>query len=180
MQKRVFLDTETTGLGANDQVVQVAVVDENLKTLYSSYVSHEKTPMNPSAQRVHNIPTSVLASAPRWPQVWKDLRNVLDNATEIVAYNAEFDLDKLTQTAALYDQMFPPDIAAKFRCAMGTTRKHLGPPPNARYPNQNWSLRNALAHLQIDTANCPAHDAVGDAYALALLVSALRKHRKDM
>ncbi len=165
MARRVFLDTETTGLGQNDQVVQIAVVDEKGHSLFSSFISHEKTPMNPISQRVHQIKPTVLASAPRWPEIWDSLRQVLEKADVIVAYNADFDLRQIVQTAALYDHALSPQIAAKFQCAMPLVLERLGPPPKGL----RWSQAKALIAANVDTSDCRAHDALGDAVALSRL-----------
>ncbi|MBR9829321.1 MAG: 3'-5' exonuclease, partial [Oceanospirillales bacterium] len=59
----VFLDTETTGLDDDAQMVEIAVVDENGSVLFESYC-RPTVPVDPGAQAVHGIGSEVLAGAP--------------------------------------------------------------------------------------------------------------------
>lgn len=163
-----FLDTETTGLANSDQVIQVAVVDYHGNCLYSSYVNHPKVPMHPVAQSIHKIPPKVLQSAPEWPAIREALYAVLAKADKIYAHNAQFDLKLLTQTAALYNEVFPKAIAAKFRC----TTPFIDSAFNSKH---TISLQKAVALTKIDASAFQAHDAVGDAQSLAAVCRYLAK-----
>ena len=65
----LVLDTETTGLETHDQVVELAILDENGKTLYHSLFSPD-VPMNPFARRKNRISDAELAHAPKFIDEW--------------------------------------------------------------------------------------------------------------
>ena len=85
----VVVDTETTGLGSDDQVLEVAVVDPSGKVLVDQLV-RPTCPIHPRATEVHGYDDAALASAPTFVQVLPELRKCLGGALAI-AYNAPFD-----------------------------------------------------------------------------------------
>ena len=72
----VYLDTETTGLSAKDEIVEVSVVNDDNSILFQSFARpSQKIPAE--ATRVHGITDDMVAKAPSWPVVWTQLRPLL-------------------------------------------------------------------------------------------------------
>lgn len=160
----VFLDTETTGLEGNDQVVEIAIVDEDGSVLFESYC-RPTVPVDPGAQAVHGIGPEVLAGAPTWPEISAQVREVLEGNT-VVIFNASFDTRMLYQTAKATEGLDDLDwiINLDTRCAMYRAAEVYG--ATNRYGT--ISLVNAAYRAGIQFQG-RAHSAAGDAATTALL-----------
>lgn len=95
----VVLDTETTGLGRADEILQIGILDHNAQEVMSTLVCPTvPSAIQPRAVEVHGITTEMVVGKP----TIKDLENKLIAALSnkfIIAYNAEFDKRMLTQSA---------------------------------------------------------------------------------
>lgn len=146
----VLVDVETTGLGPDAVVVELAVVEADTgRALLDTLVSPGDVPVERGAQRVHGITAAELADAPAWPEVWPRLREVVRGRL-LVAYNAEFDKRLIRQTC-----------------------RHHG----LQAPRWDWSCamawRGAAAHTSRPGALGGAHRALGDALAARDVVRAV-------
>lgn len=101
-QDPIFLDTETTGLGSQDEIIEISVVDNSGETIFQSLVKPTQ-PIPPDSMRVHGISNEDIQKSPAWLIVWMQLRPILINRF-IVAYNADFDLRMMQQSHARYRQ----------------------------------------------------------------------------
>lgn len=94
----VVLDVETTGLGAEDRVAEIAMLalgpDGSPVARFESLIEPQRG-MNPHASRVNGLDASILAGAPTFADVAGDVAHFLVGAC-IVAHNATFDLRMLT------------------------------------------------------------------------------------
>lgn len=111
-----ILDTETTGLSREDEIVQVAVLSADGRVLLDTLVRPTRS-IPPDATAIHGITDRDVAGAPIFPEIYDQLRALLE-ANRIVIYNAEFDLRLLNQTLLKYGLpkwTFPPD---RVDCAM--------------------------------------------------------------
>lgn len=111
--KAVILDTETTGLGELDQVVQVAVLGMNEEVVLNLNV-RPTVEITPGALAVHGLSKDTLASSPTFDLIFHELQKALDGKTVII-YNAPFDTRMLKQSSAPYSL---PEIETTFVCAM--------------------------------------------------------------
>jgi len=100
----IILDTETTGLGTSDEIVQIAVLSHEGSVLLNTLV-HPTQPIPASATSIHGIKDIDVKNAPMFPEVFEQLKSILSGKT-IVIYNAQYDLRLLNQTIAKYN--LPP------------------------------------------------------------------------
>ena len=99
-QKPVYIDTETTGLEKDDEVVEISIINFDGSLLFTSLVKPTQSiPLD--AQRIHHIKDADVASAPAWPILWPRLRSFVYGRT-IAAYNAPFDYRMMQQSHARY------------------------------------------------------------------------------
>lgn len=110
----VVVDTETTGLGAADEVIEIAAVAADGSVLLQSLVRPKAARIQPGAQRVHGLCAADLSAAPRWPDVVAQLLPEL-NGRRILAWNAPFDERLVVQTSRAW--RIPHDLPP-FECAM--------------------------------------------------------------
>lgn len=90
----VILDSETTGLYDEAQIVQLAIIDTQGQTLFDSLL-RPSVEIESGAAAVHGLTMDALANAPTIADIWPEVRSILDRAERIVVYNAEFDHGRL-------------------------------------------------------------------------------------
>ncbi|MEJ5314802.1 MULTISPECIES: 3'-5' exonuclease [Anaerolinea] len=95
----IYLDTETTGLGAQDEIIEISIVNDQGQVVYESLVRPTR-PIPPDAIAIHGITNEEVQKARPWHIVWQEVRPVLLNAGVVVIYNEEFDLRMMQQTHA--------------------------------------------------------------------------------
>jgi DNA polymerase-3 subunit epsilon len=99
-RKPVYLDTETTGMGPLDEIVEICVLDENGDALVNTLV-RPRGKIASSAASIHGISDALVREAPAWPEVWPAVQAALAGRT-VAIYNAEFDVRMLQQTHRVY------------------------------------------------------------------------------
>ena len=109
----LVIDVETTGLGTNAEVVEVAIVSARGVTLLNSLI-RPSTPPEPAASRIHGLYYNTLRHAAPFKQVYPALVEVVRKRVA-VAYNAAFDQYALDNTCRLAGL---PQIGCIWACAM--------------------------------------------------------------
>ncbi|MCS7050839.1 MAG: 3'-5' exonuclease, partial [Thermomicrobium sp.] len=164
----VFLDTETTGIGQSDEVIEIAILDATGRMLLQA-ISKPSCSVDPGAASVHGLDDTLLASAPAWPVVYRDVLAVLRTVDHVVTYNADFDRRLIAQTCARYDLRFP---SLQWHCAMRRFADYAGRPLV-----ESWRayhrLSEALERLGIPHPG--SHRAANDAEACRRLVHAMAR-----
>jgi DNA polymerase-3 subunit epsilon len=97
----VYLDTETTGLERSDEIVEIAIVDDEGNVLFESLVKPRKR-IPAEATMVHHITNAMVENASAWPIVWEKAKGVLQGKL-IVMYNDDFDLRMMKQSYLQYN-----------------------------------------------------------------------------
>jgi DNA polymerase-3 subunit epsilon len=123
----VFLDTETTGLGPEAEICEIAVIDHQGRTLLDSLVK-PRQPIPQEATDVHGICNADVAVAPQLPDLWGHLTFLLI-VKPVVIYNADYDLRLIRQSAAAWD-LTVPELRAG--CAMKLYARFYGEWNDAR------------------------------------------------
>ncbi len=94
----VLLDSETTGLGSDAEIIDLAVLDRHGTALLDTLL-RPQGPIPPIVSRVHGLYDQHVRNAPTFPAIWPQLRTLLAGRT-LVAYNVSYDARLLRQTAA--------------------------------------------------------------------------------
>jgi DNA polymerase III subunit epsilon len=164
----LFLDTETTGLGPRDQVIEIAILDSDGRSLLDTLV--RPTIAVPSgAVRVHGIGEAMLASAPAWPAVWPQVQSLI-SGRPVAIYNAEFDLRLIAQTHSAHDLPWRPDDL-QAACIMLLFARYRGE-WDARRRSYRWhSLSRACGQMGLRPGH--AHRARADADLTRRLLTAM-------
>lgn len=99
-EEPLFLDTETTGIDARAEIIEVALVDAEGGVLLNTLVRPLRA-IPAEAARIHGISNAQVQDAPAWTEVWPEVQRL--TAGRLVGiYNAEFDLRLLRQTNQLH------------------------------------------------------------------------------
>jgi DNA polymerase-3 subunit epsilon/exodeoxyribonuclease X len=173
MAKYILLDTETTGAGENDRVIQLGfmVLDGKNVQVHNDLCS-SSVPIGYGAMEVHGITPDVIEGKPACSETsaFKALNELNSADNVMIIHNAPFDLGMLakenfTSKMRLIDTL---------RCA-----KHLFDEEEA-HRLQFFRYRLGLYKLEQAEADAlgivvKAHDAIGDVLVLKLFLTELRK-----
>lgn len=133
----IFFDTETTGLGNKDEIIQISgIVTDlslNIKEVFSEYVYTDR-PITPGALQVHGIDSfklRKLSSDPKtgMPLYLEDklgkIQRMFSKGNIFVGHNVNFDIRLLQQSLALSIKKFStPDTFEGFdKCDEGCNYK---------------------------------------------------------
>ncbi len=151
-----IIDFETTGLYAGeDEILQVSIIDENYNILFNKYCKPRKTTSWDEAQRVHGITPEMVENEKPFEDYVSIVRDVLESATNIIAYNVSFESDFLLA----YNIYIEPE---KWIDPMLMFAKIYGE-YNEYYGNYKWqTLKTCAAYYDYDF---DAHDALNDVKA---------------
>jgi DNA polymerase III subunit epsilon len=92
----LILDTETTGLGDDDVIVEIAIIDAAGTFEFSSLVKPSK-PIPEGASAVHGITDAMVERAVMADELWP-LVHMIICGRAILAYNSPFDSKMVEQT----------------------------------------------------------------------------------
>ncbi|HMS04990.1 MAG TPA: DNA polymerase III subunit epsilon [Burkholderiaceae bacterium] len=174
--RQVILDTETTGLSAEngDRVVEIGCVELVGRRLTGRNLHFYLNPERDSheeALRVHGLTSEFLADKPKFAQIAAELSAYLDGA-EIIIHNAAFDvgfLDKEFERAGMppLDQ-FVETVTDTLRMA------------KTLYPGKRNSLDALCERLGVDNSGRTLHGALLDAELLADVYIALTRGQETL
>lgn len=110
----IVIDTETTGLSARDEIIEIAAVTSDGDVLFESRVWPRCGNVPPASTRVHGLTIADLEGAPRWPDVLDELFRAVAGH-RILAWNAPFDERLSVQSSRAWGVAHP---LPGFECAM--------------------------------------------------------------
>ena len=156
----VYLDTETTGLGAEDEIVDIAVIRSDGEVLLDTLVRPAR-PIPVAASAVHGLTDADVAAAPTWDAVYPTLLNLVREQI-VVVYNADFDRRLIGQCCGRWGLA---EFVAEWQCAMRAFAEFFGEPGRGGY---RWHpLERAVRTFG---AVPGGHRALADAHACRAVV----------
>ncbi|AGS40904.1 YacC protein (plasmid) [Cycloclasticus zancles 78-ME] len=169
----LFLDTETTGLDDQAQIIELAISDAQGTILLETKL-RPSVSIDPEAEDVHGLTIEFLANAPTWPEVSDQVRKILCGRA-LVIFNADFDTRMFRQTAAAYGEPVEWVSELKTHCAMYLAADAFGPTNR----HGSISLADAVDFAGV-TWRGAAHGAVADTLATVDLVQAIGNIRRNL
>ena len=167
----IILDTETTGLTEDSEIVDIAIINMSGDVLLDTLVM-PKGPIPREASDIHGITLEELrkAGALPWPAHHKTVQGLLDAASEVVIYNAEFDTRMLRQTARTHglELQLPK---RKVRCAMLDYAQFRG--EVGRYGDFLWHKLTDAYERETGMTAIEAHVASADCSMVMALMAAV-------
>jgi len=167
-ESAVVLDTETTGLGHLDEVLEIGVLSLAGEVLIDQLVRPSVVESWRDAQLVHGIGPEAVADSPTLAAVLPALRDVVAGKT-VVVYNADYDRRLLYQSAHacgadVLDWLFLDEV--DWRDVMDPYARHWG---ERRRNGYRWQKLTVACQQQGITV-ADSHRAIGDCrMTLALL-----------
>ena len=151
-----ILDTETTGLYDDAEIVEISIIDENGGVLLDTLVKPLK-PIPAEATAIHGITNEMVATAPTWAAIHEQVAKIVASKP-LVIYNADYDLRLMAQTAVQYG-LTP--IGTEAGCAMLTYAEHYGEWNEYKGTYRWQKLTNAAAQQGV-VIDGKAHRALAD------------------
>lgn len=143
--KYVILDTETTGLGKYDEIIEISIIDLDGKVIYDSLVKPDRR-ITYDAYKIHGISDDMVEVYPTFESQWEDIYKAIKGKT-IIAYNAKFDIRMIKQTLDIY-KITPPRLNSL--CMMELCTRYKGFRPK----------------LESFSSSPQTHRALGDTYII--------------
>lgn len=110
----VVIDTETTGLSARDEIIEIAAVDADGQVLFESLVQPRSGRVPAASTRIHGLTFHDVATAPTWPDVVEQLTTAVAGH-RLFAWNSSFDERMSVQSSRAWGVPHP---LPGFECAM--------------------------------------------------------------
>jgi DNA polymerase III subunit epsilon len=110
----VFLDTETTGMGPQAEVIEICIIDTDGSVLLESLLK-PTVPISLEAQKVHGLSEADLRDAPTFAALLPEITRVLEGR-HVVIYNAAYDIPIMLQSALAHG--LDGNIITNSHCAM--------------------------------------------------------------
>ena len=171
-QEYIILDTETTGLDCDAEIVEIGICNMDGHVLFESLVKPLRS-IPSEVTEIHGIDDAMVFNSPSWPKVWAKIQPLLHNKT-ILIYNSQFDSGMIRNDCARHDLPIP-DLTTE--CIMQTYAELQGSYSHY-HKNHTWiSLKDAIYGLDIQQI---AHRAVGDCIACAELIRRIAKVRMNV
>ncbi len=162
-ERFVILDTETTGIGRNDEIIQIGIIDLDGNTLLNQNIRPQKRKAIPKdATNVHGLTMDELINCP----VFSELKDILKQTIGhrgIIAYNAEFDLRLYKQSYKVSGGFFPN---GNWHCAMREYAQFVGEWDDY-HGNYRWH--------KLESGD---HTAIGDCLATLAIIQQMAQTKK--
>ena len=158
--KYIVLDTETTGLNAaEDEILQVSIIDEEGNVLFDSYIRPTQHTEWAEAERINHISPEIVANSPTIEEVMPEINDILKRYDKIVGYNLKFDKAFLENNGAEILNAEYADVMKMFAPIYGEWNDQRG--------SYKWQkLTTAADYYGYDwSEHKEAHNSLGDCYA---------------
>lgn len=169
----IIIDTETTGLRPEqDELLQVAIIDDTGKTLIDQYVRPTRCDEWPEAERVNRISPEMVQNCPAIsdPAVHDAIQTVLYQADKIMGYNTQFDIAFLLAAGFDVPVCEKEDIMIEFAEVYGDYSDY--------YESYVWKKLTVAAEYYGYEWPVDAHNALGDCLATLYVYHHMQQQRK--
>ena len=174
----VFLDTETTGLSAQqgDRVVELGCVEMVGRAAtgrtFHYYLNPQGKAIDPGAKAVHGITAAFLADKPVFKDIAQDFIAFVQNA-EVVIHNAPFDVGFLN---AELERVGMKPLKVQASCTVTDTLVLA----KNQYPGKRNSLDGLCDRFAVNRSNRNLHGALLDARLLAEVYLNLTRSQESL
>ena len=174
--RHIFLDTETTGLYANQghRIIEIAAIEivnrRPTNNSFHFYLNPDRE-IDPAAQEVHGITLDFLQDKPRFTEIASDFIKFIKDATLII-HNAPFDVGFINMEFGLIEK---PPIEETVANIIDTLKM-----AKDMRPGQRNSLDALCRFYNIDNSQRSLHGALLDAQRGAEVYLAMTRGQEDL
>ncbi|KAA9133444.1 3'-5' exonuclease [Marinihelvus fidelis] len=154
-----ILDTETTGIGNDCEIIQVGIIDGHGNTLLDTLVKPSNAMSWPDAEAIHGISPEAVANATGFAEIQDKIQAAV-SGRQVVIFNAKYDTRLILQSAKAAGCPAPEFESA---CAMFLDSLHRA----------KWDKRRG--HYRWYKLRGGDHTAIGDCQATLRLLTRIAK-----
>ena len=174
--RHIFLDTETTGLNANQghRIIEIAAIEivnrRPTNNSFHFYLNPDRD-IDPAAQEVHGITLDFLKDKPRFNEIASDFIEFIKEATLII-HNAPFDVGFINMELGLIEKPSVESIVVNIIDTLKIAKDMR--------PGQRNSLDALCRFYNIDNSQRSLHGALLDAQLLAEVYLAMTRGQENL
>lgn len=174
-ENALILDTETTGLGAGAEIVEISIIDSTGKVLIDELVCPSKL-IPAEATAIHGITNDDVRDARTWREICGEVDAIISGRT-VVIYNVEYDVRLLMQTAQIAGVEYAFDDGHPvFQCAMLAYAEFYG--QKSERGGYKWQKLTAAAEQQGVIIEGTPHRALSDCLTTIGVIKAMAAEGK--
>ena len=164
--KFVILDTETTGLDWNDEIIELGILDTKGNVLYDSmFKPNQEIPIQ--ATSIHGITNEMVKNCPRFSDEWEKIWTIIKDKTLLI-YNDAFDTRMLYQTLEQNGILLDDDFYFDSFCIMRFYQDYR--------QDKYWTkLSSACSEMDVEIEQ--NHRATDDCCMVLELIKAIANRR---
>lgn len=176
MTRQIVLDTETTGLYANngDRILEIGcveIIDRHITdNNYHQYINPERD-SHEEALAIHGLTTEFLSTKPKFAEIAADFCKYIEGA-ELIIHNAAFDVGFLDAELKRLQLPLIADITANVIDSLALAKK--------QFPGKRNNLDILCNRFEIDNSKRTLHGALLDAQLLAEVYLAMTRGQKSL
>jgi len=165
----VIIDTETTGLRTDDEIIEIAIINMRGEVLLNTLVKPTKS-IPGEVTAINNITNEMVTGAPSWAEVYPQVMEIIAECSWM-AWNSRFDARLITQTCLItgvYNGYSPAQVIEAYKAvhdsqidAKRTYSQWYGELDAKRLNFTRQSLSKAVAQQNVQV-NGAAHRALAD------------------
>ena len=160
LSKIIVFDTETTGFGHDDEIIQLSIIDGTGKILFNELLSTKNKTDWKEAEAVNHISPEMVKDKKHITEYKAILDKIFNDCESMVGYNISFDIRMLQQNGIELPEKKTYDVMKAFSEVMNIpSTKHIG--------SKKWfKLIDCARYYNFEKdENCAYHDALTDVYA---------------
>ncbi|WP_201456822.1 putative quorum-sensing-regulated virulence factor [Chlamydia sp. 17-3921] len=150
MSALIFYDTETTGTQIDkDRVIEIAAYNSSTRESFVTYVNPE-IPVPEEASKIHGITTSMVTSAPTFPEAFRKFKEFCGDSSILVAHNNDgFDFPLLGKECRRHS-LEPLSLRSIDSLKWAKKYRPDLPKHNLQYLRQVYGFAENQAHRALD------------------------------
>lgn len=172
LNKIVCFDTETTGLGKDAEILQLAIVSGTGDILFNELIKPKRQTSWPEAEKIHHISPIMVAQSKTIDFYIPNLVNIFNGAEIFVGYNLSYDIRMLKQSG------FPAVHLHRKDCQHIDIMKDFAPVFGEKNKNNKYKWQNLSVcanYYNYNWGNDKAHGALSDTKATLFCFKKLYK-----
>lgn len=166
----VILDTETTGLGNDDEIVEIAIISKYGSTILDTLIKPSK-PIPPEVTAIHGITNEMVENAPSFNEVWQEIIPKI-NGKRVLIYNADFDARMIEQSSQNKDQC----LNFSYECLMKWYAQFYG---NWSSWHDNYKWQKLPPYILTDYRELKPHRALHNCLASLQLLHEMANYKEE-
>lgn len=162
----LIVDTETTGPGDDDEIVEISIINAMGTVIMDSLVKPSR-PIPDEVIAIHGITNDMVDGAPAWHEVANDVRRLLTNSN-VTAWNRAFDIRLINQTNRIAQMPLIRTADIDYDCAMLTYADFFA--ESGKCGGRKWQSLSNAARQQGVTIQGQPHRALTDCFTTLAVI----------